>query len=45
MKREDIRGCTIKILNYSIEFVTIKHILRVIAIYKNNINLIKRLEW
>lgn len=45
MKREDIKGFTIKILNYSIEFVTVKHILKTIAIYKNNINLIKRLEW
>ena len=46
MKREYIKGFTIKILGYSIEVVTIKYIPCTIAIYKrNNINLIKRFEF
>ena len=46
MKREDIKGFTIKILGYSIEVVTVKYILREIAVYKNNNrDLVKRLEW
>lgn len=46
MKRNDIKGFTVRILGYSIEVVTIKYILREIAIYKkNNINLVRRFEW
>lgn len=45
MTRSDIRGFTIKILKYHVELVTIKHLLKTIAIYKNNNRqLIKRLE-
>ena len=45
MTRSDIRGFTIKILKYNIEFVTVKHLLKTIAIYKNNNRqLIKRFE-
>lgn len=46
MKRSNIKGFTIKILKYNIEFVTIKHLLKTIAIYKNNNRqLIKRFEF
>ena len=46
MKREDIKGFTIKVLGYAIECVIVKHILREIAVYKNNNrDLVKRLEW
>lgn len=45
MKRKHIRGWTWRLLGYNIEFVTIHHILRVIAVYdKTNRNLIKRIE-
>ncbi len=36
IKRSDIRGCTIKLFGYSVEFVTCKHVLCTIAISKNN---------
>jgi hypothetical protein len=46
MKRSAIRGWTWKVFGYRIEFVTINHIIRVIAFYnKNNIGPTKRLEW
>lgn len=45
MQRSDIKGFTIKILEYSIEFVTVKHFLKTIGIYKNNNRqLVKRFE-
>ena len=37
MKREDIKGFTIKILGYSIEVVTVKYITCTIAIYKRSV--------
>jgi hypothetical protein len=42
--RKDIRGFTFRFLNYSVEFVTEKHILKVIALW-NNSHLIKRIEF
>ena len=46
MKRTSIRGWTWKIFGYRLEFVTINHILRIIAFYdKENIGQTKRLEW
>lgn len=46
MTRSDIKGFTIKILKYNIEMVTIKHLIKTIAIYKNNNRqLVKRFEF
>jgi hypothetical protein len=43
MNRNDINGFTLKFLNYSLEFVTEKHILRCVALWNSN-HLIKRFE-
>jgi len=46
MKRTAIRGWTWSAFGYRLEFVTINHIIRVIAFYDSkNIGPIKRLEW
>ena len=46
MKRQAIRGFTWKAFGWRIEFVTINHLLRIVAIYDNkNISCIKRFEW
>lgn len=46
MKRSDIRGFTLKVCGLWIEFVTVFHILRTIAVYKEgNRVLVKRWEW
>ena len=43
--RDDIRGTTIYLFkNYSLEFVTERHILKCVALWNSN-HLIKRLEW
>lgn len=44
MIRQDINGFTLKFLNYSLEFVTERHILKCVALW-NNSHLLKRLEW
>ena len=46
MARKSIRGWTWSIFGYRLEFVTVHHIVRVIALSdKKNIKPIKRIEW
>jgi len=46
LKRSDFRGWTWQIGQWTVEFVTVRHILRTIAIGNNyNRHLVKRWEW
>lgn len=45
MERKDIRGWTWRAFGYCVEFVTVHHVLRVIAVYnKSNRVLVRRFE-
>ena len=45
MKRKDIKGFTVKVFGYCIEFVFVKYLFKCVAIYKkDNRHLVKRFE-